>query len=117
MGIAEFVAFVQDPAPMPDPMALGSLGLRPLLAMAFVVALLGATVWALRTTAAKRRSRQSLAVESAVSLGERRSLVIVTVEGRRLLLGVAPGNVSLVTELSPPFGQALADSLRSGEQA
>jgi flagellar biogenesis protein FliO len=31
-----------------------------------------------------------MSVETALSLGERRSLVVVTVENRRLLLGLAP---------------------------
>jgi flagellar biogenesis protein FliO len=33
-------------------------------------------------------------VETAVPLGERRSLVIVSVEGRRILLGLTPGQIS-----------------------
>ena len=41
-------------------------------------------------------------VETAVALGERRSLVIVSVEGRRLLLGLTPTTMSLVTELQAP---------------
>ena len=40
-----------------------------------------------------------ITVETAVALGERRSLVIVAVEGRRLLLGLTPTTMSLVTEL------------------
>ena len=46
-------------------------------------------------------SRTSIVVETAVSLGERRSLVIVAVEGRRLLLGLATGGVSLLADLAP----------------
>jgi flagellar protein FliO/FliZ len=91
-----------------DPTGASTLGLRSLAATLIVVALLAATAWALRKTAEARRSRQAMAVESAVSLGERRSLVIVTVEGRRLLLGVAPNSVSLVTELGPGFSAVLA---------
>jgi flagellar biogenesis protein FliO len=41
-------------------------------------------------------------VETAVALGERRSLVIVSVEGRRLLLGLTPTTMQLVTELQTP---------------
>ncbi|MGE0706220.1 MAG: FliO/MopB family protein [Vicinamibacterales bacterium] len=56
-----------------------------------------------------RGNRSGLAIESALSLGERRSLVIVAVEGRRLLLGLSPTHVSLVTELGkgPTFEHAL----------
>jgi flagellar protein FliO/FliZ len=70
------------------------------VATLIVLALLGATLWLLR----KGLSRQTgagavMSVESSLSLGERRSLVVVRVEGRRLLMGVAPGQVRLVTEL------------------
>jgi len=70
------------------------------VATLIVLALLGATLWLLR----KGLSRQngagaSMSVESSLSLGERRSLVVVRVEGRRLLMGVAPGQVRLITEL------------------
>lgn len=75
-----------------------------------VLALLGATLWLLR----KGLNRQTgtgtgMRVESSLSLGDRRSLVVVTVEGRRLLMGVAPGQVRLVTELgaTPARGEAV----------
>jgi flagellar biogenesis protein FliO len=63
-------------------------------------------------------------VEGAVPLGERRALMVVSVEGRRLLLGLTPMSVSLVTELAPqpppstgarpgdaPFEQTLARTI------
>lgn len=110
LGLAQTVDAV------PDPASLSSLGWRPWIAMAFVLALLGGAVWLLRATATARRSRHGLAVESALSLGEKRSLVVVTVEGRRLLVGVAPGSVSLVAELHAPFSAALATSLEQSER-
>ncbi len=74
-----------------------------------VLALLGALAWFLKKTVATRRAGGAMHVETALALGERRSLVIVTVEGRRLVLGLAPNHVSLVTELKPAtFDQALA---------
>ncbi len=76
-----------------------------------VLALLALLTWIMRRTLQARRSGGVLSVETALSLGERRSLVIVTVESRRLLLGVAPGQVSLLTELrAPSFGEALAQA-------
>jgi flagellar biosynthetic protein FliO len=48
-----------------------------------------------------RQGRSLVKVESAVPLGDRRSLMVVSVEGRRLLLGLTPMQVSLVTELAP----------------
>lgn len=94
---------------------------RGIVALLAVTALLVGFLWLLRRgtfAAGGRRGRQGLAVESAISLGERRSLVIVGVEGRRLLLGVSPGQVSLITELGPaPFGQALDGALLPGADA
>jgi flagellar biogenesis protein FliO len=56
------------------------------------------------------RSKTPVRVEAVTPLGDRRSLVIVAVEGRRLLLGLTPAQVSFVTELGhqpPDFGAAL----------
>jgi flagellar biosynthetic protein FliO len=91
--------------------------LRMLGAFAVVIALLGATLWLLKRGAGGRRGARGFTVEAALPLGERRSLAIVTVEGRRLLLGLAPNHVSLVTELSATgsFEQAVARA--TGESA
>lgn len=76
------------------------------LATIIVLALLGGTLWLLRKGLNRRTGAgATMRVESSLSLGERRSLVVVHVEGRRLLLGVAPGQVRLVSELgaaAPP---------------
>ncbi|MGE0864000.1 MAG: flagellar biosynthetic protein FliO [Vicinamibacterales bacterium] len=78
------------------------------------VAVLAALAWGLRRSASLRRRNLPISVETAVPLGERRSLVIVSVEGRRLLLGLTPTQVSLVTELQNPFRETLDDSLKTG---
>jgi flagellar biosynthetic protein FliO len=72
-----------------------------LIAVTVVLAVLAGCVWLVRTGRFGRFSARAsaVAVETAISLGERRSLVIVAVEGRRLLLGVTGTQVSLVTEL------------------
>lgn len=86
---------------------------RMLVGLAVVLALLAGLAWLLRRGVAGRRGTQALGVEAALPLGERRSLVIVTVEGRRLLVGLAPNHVSLVTELtrSTAFDAAVAQAL------
>ena len=91
------------------PVVLPSLW-RTFGALAIVLGLLGLMAWALRKGVIGRRAKGHLGVESALALGDRRSLVIVTVENRRLLLGVSQGGVSLVTELQPAatFDQTLA---------
>jgi len=69
------------------------------LAVAIVIALLFGAAWALKRSTSYGKTSKSLTVETGVSLGERRSLVIVSVEGRRLLLGLTPAQISLVAEL------------------
>jgi flagellar protein FliO/FliZ len=104
-----------------EPLAGGapSISGQAFLSVAVVLALLGGAAWALRRTNSLRRSRLPIAVETAVALGDRRSLVVVSVEGRRLLLGLTPQNVTLVTELKSSggeFGQALDASLAGSQQ-
>jgi flagellar protein FliO/FliZ len=85
---------------------------RVLAALTVVLGLLAGLAWLLKKGVIARRGTGALGVESALALGERRSLVIVTVEGRRLLLGVAPNHVSLVTELGQaPFEAAVSSAM------
>jgi len=111
-----FVAVMQAAEAVTDPASLGSLGLRSLSALGIVGALLAATVWGLRRATEARRGRPLLSVESALSLGDKRSLVIVVVEGRRLLVGVAPHGISLVTELHASFNDTLTRTLDPAAQ-
>jgi flagellar protein FliO/FliZ len=85
------------------------LGLQSLLAVLVVLGLVAALAWLARRGAfgALRGGTHAVRVETAVPLGERRSLVIVAVEGRRLLLGMTPTHISMVTELLPGFEQHL----------
>jgi flagellar protein FliO/FliZ len=93
---------------------MNGLGLQSLMAVLVVLGLVGALAWLARRGAfnALRKGAKTVLVETAVPLGERRSLVIVSVEGRRLLLGMTPGAISMVTELSPaaPFERHLDDA-------
>jgi flagellar protein FliO/FliZ len=98
---------------------------RSLFAILVVFGLLTVLAWlARRGTFANllglaRGSRSLVKVEGAVPLGERRQLMVVSVEGRRLLIGLTPMQVSLVTELAPqppstdgaPFEQTLARTI------
>jgi flagellar protein FliO/FliZ len=77
---------------------------RSLSSLIIVIGLLLVFVWALRRGLFRTGAfgpRASIVVETAVALGDRRSLVIVSVEGRRLLLGLATGSVSHLAELAP----------------
>jgi flagellar protein FliO/FliZ len=74
------------------------------LAVLIVLGLVTVLAWLLRrgSLGALTGRGGPISVETAVALGERRSLVIVSVEGRRLLLGLTPTTMSLVTELQTP---------------
>ena len=92
------------------------LGLQSFLAVLVVLALVGALAWLVRRGAfgALAKSNRAISVETAVPLGERRQLVIVAVEGRRLLLGLTQTQISMVAELGPagpvPFEKQLENA-------
>jgi len=71
------------------------------LATLIVLGLVAALAWLIRRGPLARLANKGkvVAVETAIPLGDRRSLVIVAVEGRRLLLGMTQTSISLVTEL------------------
>jgi flagellar protein FliO/FliZ len=100
-----------EPTPFLSPEL--SAGIRALAAVCLVLALVALFAWLLRRGVfgpLGRRGPSAIRVETAVPLGERRSVVIVAVEGRRLLLGLTPGHISMLTELQAretSFGHAL----------
>ena len=84
---------------------------RAIGSLVAVLGLLGLFVWALRRGSLKLTSlapKGTIAIETAMSLGERRSIAIVGVEGRRLLIGLTPTTISLLTDLTPKASQAAA---------
>ena len=111
----------------PDPAAIPGLSggevTRGLVAIFVVFGLLALLAWAGKRGflgGLQRQGKSAVKVESAVPLGERRSLMIVSVEGRRLLIGLTPMQVSLVTELSAAresFDDTLARSVSSPSPA
>ena len=87
------------------------LTVRAAFSLLAVLALLGIFVWALRRGSLRLTAmapRGAIAVETATSIGERRQLAIVRVEGRRLLVGLTPTSISLLTALEDPASPAEA---------
>ena len=90
---------------------------RGLTAAACVLGVMMLLAWLVRRGSlnfAFRRGGSAISVETAAALGDRRTLVIVSVEGRRLLLGVTSVQVSLLAELPPAaatFERSLDQSL------
>lgn len=91
---------------------MSGITLQSFAAVLLVLALVVALAWLARrgSLGALGRKGRSIEVETAVPLGERRSLVVVVVEGRRLLLGLTPMQISLVAELDRRSGGAVSGS-------
>ena len=85
--------------------------LRTLLGLVAVLGLLGGFVWLLKRGTIKLSGfapKGTIHIESATALGDRRQLAIVTVEGRRVLVGMTPTTISFITELGrKPAEEAL----------
>jgi flagellar protein FliO/FliZ len=118
-GLLPTVLAQTTPDPAVVPGLSGGEVTRGLLAIVVVFGLLGLLAWAGKRGflgGLPRQGKSAVKVETAVPLGERRSLMIVSVEGRRLLIGLTPMQVSLVTELSAAresFDDTLARSVSS----
>lgn len=77
---------------------------RTIVSLGAVLALLGLFVWALRRGSIRLSAlapKGTIAIETATTLGDRRQLAIVSVEGRRVLIGMTPTAISMITELAP----------------
>ena len=75
---------------------------RGVAVVGIVLALLALAAWALRrgSFGPLQKKAGAIRIETTVPLGDRRQLMVVAVEGRRLLIGLTPMQVSLVTELA-----------------
>ncbi len=103
-----------------DPAGMGAFesGWRSMAALVVVFGLLGLLAWLARRGSLPggfvRKSSTTMRVETALPLGDRRSLAIVVVEGRRLVIGMSPASVSLITELATPaFDRTLQSSVEN----
>ena len=87
---------------------MSGISFQSVLGVFIVLGIVAGLAWLARRGAFKTlgRANRPITVETAVALGERRSLVIVAVEGRRILLGLTPGQISMVAELAAPKPQA-----------
>ena len=81
---------------------MNGISYQSFLGVLIVLGIVAGLAWLARRGAFKTlgRGNRPIVVETAVALGERRSLIIVAVEGRRILLGMTPGQISMVTELA-----------------
>lgn len=113
MSIPQLLAQAQQ-APIPTVGWSDGPGVvRTLVSLVVVLGLLAGCLWLIRRGGWQGRLRKgprAVQIETAVGLGDRRQLVIVSVEGRRLLLGVTQMQVALVTELSAS-ASAFSDEL------
>lgn len=115
-------------AAMTSPLA-GAL--QMLFGLGIVLAVIAFTAWLLRRMAPGQAGTASdLRVVAAVAVGPKERVVLVDVGGQRLVLGVAPGQVSKLMEMPrpetvevlpapmPPFVGKLKEILakRRGEQ-
>jgi flagellar protein FliO/FliZ len=100
---------------------LWSSGLRMAGGLLLVLGLLAAGVAVLRRVrGATLGGRTPIRVLASASLGSRQNIVVVEVEGRRLVVGVTPGGMELLADLSASGGpgrdtsQETADSAADG---
>ncbi|MDO8834976.1 MAG: flagellar biosynthetic protein FliO [Vicinamibacterales bacterium] len=92
---------------------LGGGMFRAIVGTALVLGILFLLAFLLRRgvlTLPGQRGSRTLSIETALSLGDRRTVAILCVEGRRLLVGLTPVQISVLAELDTPqggFDQAL----------
>lgn len=69
------------------------------LSLLAVIAMIFGLAWLVRRTGLQGKMLRTMKVSSAVTLGAREKVVVVTVDQRRFLLGVTGQQISLIAEL------------------
>ncbi len=99
------------------PLGMGELG-QVTGSLLLVLLLIGALAWgAQRLRLAKGSTGRHLRVVDALSLGTRERLLLVEVDGERLLLGVAGGQLRCLHVLSAPAHPEFASALHAATHA
>ncbi len=94
---------------------LGGSLLQLVLGFGVVLALLFATLWLLKKVSLPRGAAGNMVrVVSAAAVGPRERVVLVDVGGKRLVLGVAPGQVSLLDTQVAPADTASREAAEGG---
>jgi len=76
------------------------------MGLAIVLALILGLAWVLRKYGRLPVTNQvEMKILGGLSLGTRERAVLVQIEGRKLLLGVAPGRVNILQNMSADFSQ------------
>jgi flagellar protein FliO/FliZ len=104
---------------MQDPVSFAMLG-QLLMGLVVVVIAILLVLWLIRRFTGLGAQGRHLKVVAALPLGTREKAVLIEIGGRQLLLGVAPGRVSLLERFEQPvvdiesgagFGARLRDVL------
>lgn len=105
-------------ANLPDPLSLGAIS-QLLLGLALVVGLILLLAWLMRRVNGASVQGNGMKVLAALPLGQRERAVLVQVGQEQMLLGVAPGRVSLLARFETPVldsaelrGAAFAERLQ-----
>jgi flagellar protein FliO/FliZ len=109
---ADRILYPADNRPSPTPgQPAPSPGGGPVWAFVLLVGLAagGWWVWRRRNPVAAVRRRGGIVIEDTRALGNRQFLVVAGVDGRRFLLGVAPGCIRLLSDLDSAPGSEDGD--------
>lgn len=117
--VSAFTMASQARPAMQDPVSFAMLG-QLLMGLVVVVIAILLVLWLIRRFTGLGAQGRHLKVVAALPLGTREKAVLIEIGGRQLLLGVAPGRVSLLERFDQPvvdiesgagFGARLRDVL------
>ncbi len=104
-----------------EPMNLASI-VQVAGGLIVVLLLLAACLYGMRRfTGMRSPSGKLLNIVDAISIGPRDRIMLLEVDGRRVLLGISPGRIQALLDLqgssAQPFDKQLEDSVRSLREA
>lgn len=110
----------QDTPEMPSQLNFAKAIVRTVAALAFVIVLIFVFVFAIKwlqnKTSQARNAFQTMSVVSSLSLGPKKGVYLIRVVNRLLVVGLAEGSISLLTELNKDEAQLIDQKIGKNQK-
>jgi flagellar protein FliO/FliZ len=110
--LADFSSAAEEVGVIAPPMSYSSSVIQMMLGLAATIVMIFVVVWLIKRVGYKGyTSTNAMKIKSTLALSPKEKLLLIEVEGEKILIGVAPGFVGLVKTLEPDSKKQTSENI------